>query len=390
MFYNFTSITYIFFFLLFCSGRIDDLKRKQSVNRNKDQFCDDENEILPILTRSPFVLTSKLYDNVFDLTDLLCVRTELKILLMSDFDSHLGIPVEANQPLGCPKPLINLTRPAVLRVYYGLSKYCSKSLNAIRPTYGPISTASSVGMDPHNFSTKPMSHSLYMIGEKVRCYLRQQVQDTYATYLQESFNHCTVLVYSGENNNGASNSSLPFHSDCTFDHKGNFIRSRNSQRQDTCVAVLTLGDSRTLYFKKRIVTDSTRGKSKWIITQDAGVSYDLNDNSVFMLNPEDEIPRKRGGDEYISQYIHGGVNITNRNDLSIAFAFRVVSIDREFDPVSCKLLPKDSDLKNNDNLTSAKSQALQEALCHFRCNDLETYSEKFHSFVRNKFKDWKW
>ena len=336
------------------------------------------------------MLTSKLYEHVFELTDLLCVRTELKILLMSDFDTHLGIPVEANQPLGCPRPLINLTRPAVLRVYYGLSKYCSQSLNAIRPTYGPISTASSVGMDPHNFSTKPMSHSLYTIGEKVRCYLRQKDNNTYSKYLQDSFNHCTVLVYSGENNNGASNSSLSFHSDCTFDHKGNFIRSRNSQRQNTCVAVLTLGDSRTIYFKKRIVTESKQGKRKWLITQDAGVSYDLSDNSVFLLNPEDEIPRKRRGDEYISQYIHGGVNITNTNDLSIAFAFRVVSVDREFDPVSCKLVPKDNDLKDNDNMNSAQNQALREALCQFRRNDLETYSEQFHSFVRKKFKDWKW
>ena len=69
------------------------------------------------------------------------------------------------------------------------------------------------------------------------------------------------------------------------------------------------------------MTDSKYGKRKWLITHDEGVSYELNDNSLFVLNPEDEISCKRKGDVHISQYIHGGVNITNSNDLSIAFVF---------------------------------------------------------------------
>ena len=339
-----------------------------------------EDVLVPLLTRSPFVLSSKIFRNVFLTSDLLCIRTELKILLMSDFDSSQGIPVEANQPLGCPKPLINLTRPAVLRIYYGLSKECTSSLNAIRPTYGPTSTASSVGMDPHNFSMKAMSLSLYNIGEKIRCFLQRECKDISSSYLGESFNHCTVLIYSGENNNGSSNSSLSFHSDCTFDHKGNFIASRNSQQRNTCVAVLTLGDSRTLYFKKRIVTNSKCGKTKWIVTQDKGLSYELNDNSVFMLHPEDEIPRVREGDDIISQYIHGGVNITNSNDLSIAFAFRVVCVDREYDPVTSKLIAKDNDLKSSDVLACTENLALKEALNNFRSNDLTKYCKTFRSF----------
>ena len=318
------------------------------------------------------------------------IRTELTMLLLSDFDSHQGIPVEANQPLGSPSPLINLTRPAVLRIYYGLSKSCTKSLRAIRPTYGPISTSSSVGMDPHNFSTKPMSITLFRIGEELRKFLRTKCKGEVVNCLAHQFNHCTVLIYSGHNNNGSANSSLAFHSDCTFDHNGNYIPGRNSQQENTCVAVLTLGDSRTLHFKKRIAMNSKSGRKRWIQTEDVGHSFVLNDNSVFMLDPSDEKPRLRSRDEHVSQYIHGGVKITNSNDLSIAFAFRVVCVDHEYDPVTSKLIPKEELLKCSDNFSSDQNIRLRECLDNFRCNELDIYSKRFHSFVKGKFREWKW
>lgn len=335
-------------------------------------------------------ISSRLFENVCVEDDLMRVRTELKILLMSEFDSHQGIPVESNQPLGSPSPLINLTRPAVLRIYYGLPKSSTKTLNSIRPTYGPISTSSSVGMDPHNFTTKAMSLTLFRIGEQLRCFLKRQCNEDVIKYLSNEFNHCTVLIYSGENNNGLSNSSLAFHSDCTFDHSGNYLKGRNSQKENTCVAVLTLGDSRTLHFKKRIAMESKSGRRKWVHTVDEGQNFVLKDNSVFMLDPTDEKPCLRSGDDYVSQYVHGGVKITNKNDLSIAFAFRVVCVDHEYDPVTSKLIPKAEFLKRSGLLTCERNHCLRDYLSKFRCNELDEYSKRFHSFVHAKFKDWKW
>ena len=359
-------------------------------NCNRAENSTEEDIPFPILTKSPFVISSLLFDNVLTENDLMCVRTELKTLLISKFDSHQGIPVEANQPLGSPSPLINLSRPAVLRVYYGLSKSCTKSLNAIRPTYGPISTSSSVGMDPHNFTTKAMTLTLHRIGEKLRMYLKRNYNGELLKCLDKQFNHCTVLIYSGHNNNGSSNSSLAYHSDCTFDHTGNYLPGRNSQAEDSCVAVLTLGDSRTLHFKKRIAIRSKSGRKKWIQTDDKGISFELSDNSVFMLHPTDERPRVREEDECFSQYIHGGIKITNNNDLSIAFAFRVVCVDHEYDPVTSKLIVTDDTLKRSDNYFSEQNQRLRDCLRDFRHNHLHAYSKRFHSFVQDKFKDWHW
>ena len=119
-------------------------------------------------------------------------------MLLSDFDTIQGIPVEANQPLGCKEPQINLMRPAVLRVYYGVSKRCTESLNIIRPTYGPISSSSSVGMDPYNFTTKAMSLYLYNISQTLRTVIISKFPHEECPPLEDQFNHCTVLIYSGK------------------------------------------------------------------------------------------------------------------------------------------------------------------------------------------------
>ena len=342
-----------------------------------------------ILT-TPINLSSRLFSNVLVQHALFNVRTELKILLLSSFDSPYGIPVEANQPLGSPAPIINLTRPAVLRIYYGQSKSSTKSLNSVRPTYGPISSSSSVGMDPNNFSTKPMTWNMCNIAEEIRLFLIENTCSKTRQYLQFPFNHCTVLVYSGDNNNGRCNSSLAFHSDCTFDHNGNYVSARNSQRENTCVAVLTLGDSRRLHFRKRVLVDGKMKRKRWALTDDKPVTFNLTENSVFLLHPEDEIPTVRRGDKVLSQYLHGDVNITNSNDLSVAFAFRVVCVDREYDPITSKLIPKATDIRCSDRLDSESNIALRNALCLFRSSELHKYAENFHSFVSGKFREWQW
>ena len=115
------------------------------------------------------------------------------------------------------------------------------------------------------------------------------------------YNHCTVQVYSGDNNNGRLNSSFAFHSDCIFDHK------MGNNRRQVCI---------------------------------------LSENSVFLLHPEDEILFARHGDNNLSQYVYTGVNVTNKNELSVAFAFRVVCVDQEYDPITSKLILKATDIRS--------------------------------------------
>ena len=368
----------------------DDVSKKDRCLKPKKQISIIKNPLIPLYTTCPITLSSRLFKNMLPLEKLLGIRTELRTLVLSDFDSIQGIPVEANQPLGCKEPVINLTRPAVLRVYFGVSKRCTNTLNCVRPTYGPISTASSVGMDPYNFTTKSMSLNLFHISEHLRKLVMDKMGDDIPPSLHEEFNHCTVLIYSGSNNNGCSNSSLSFHSDCTFDHKGKYIRNRNSQKENTCVVVLTVGDCREIFFKKRVVVTGKNGRRKWQVTDDKSVSFLLEDNSVFLLHPRDEIPTVKDGDNLLSQYIHGGINIESPNTLSFALAFRIVCVEREYDPITSKLIPLITDLKASDNTSPDDRSMLSNALTLFRATNLKLYSTTFHNFVRSKFKQWKW
>ena len=78
----------------------------------------------------------------------------IKTLLLSEFNTHQGINVSADIPRCCNNPVINLKRPAVLRVYYGLTEYNYSSPYVVRPTYGPTRLFSSVGIDPNQYCKK--------------------------------------------------------------------------------------------------------------------------------------------------------------------------------------------------------------------------------------------
>jgi hypothetical protein len=116
-------------------------------------------------------------------------------------------------------------------------------------------------------------------------------------------------------------SSLGFHCDSEYTAKGEFV-TNNSQKQNTPVVVLTLGDERTLHMKKRFVASN----GKWInyANEKNTHAFVLTDQSIFALHPDDEVPRARGySDGSLSQFQHGGVNVTE--GLSVAIIFRTVT-----------------------------------------------------------------
>ena len=74
------------------------------------------------------------------------------------------------------------------------------------------------------------------------------------------FNHCTVLVYNAHS--PSTNCKLTYHCDCEYDHNGHFKSNKNTQGENTPVIVYSMGDSRTLHIRKRIVIDGKGSKKK--------------------------------------------------------------------------------------------------------------------------------
>ncbi|KAL7470438.1 hypothetical protein ACHAXS_010671 [Conticribra weissflogii] len=93
---------------------------------------------------------------------------------------------------------------------------------------------------------------------------------------------------------------LPYHTDNVYSKSGKFLHAKNSQKQYTVTAILTLGDERILHFQKQcLYKNHSTGIGIWRKCHE-GESFErfrMGNGSLFVLHPEDEVPmfRKRRG-----------------------------------------------------------------------------------------------
>ena len=147
----------------------------------------------------------------------------IQTLLESPVDSKDGISIVAEQPLGC-QIMLNTTRPAVLRQYYGSNKTKSEENVVQRATYGYNNGTNPVGTDPLKYITKPFDHNLTNIASALQeyCNLHQQYLNLDELNLNTPFNSCTALIY----NAGKSikkKSNLTWHCDHKYSKKVNML-----------------------------------------------------------------------------------------------------------------------------------------------------------------------
>ena len=119
-------------------------------------------------------------------------------LICSRLNSKNGIKLSFDKPLSNPLRL-NITRPAVLRQYFGkvVESSVIEDNKSMRYTYGSGSGASSVGMHPLNYVTRPLYFKMEAMIDKIYSLLKQN-QDTLnlsSVNLDKKINYCTVLVY---------------------------------------------------------------------------------------------------------------------------------------------------------------------------------------------------
>ena len=110
-----------------------------------------------------------------------------------------------------------------------------------------------MGMDPRNFVTRVMSEEMSALSKdlhnlflKNRLYFK--LEDANLSLL---FNHCTVILYNAGEYLKES-SKLGIHSDCVYSVRdGCYVKNDNSQIQNTPTVVYSLGDTRSLHWKRR-------------------------------------------------------------------------------------------------------------------------------------------
>ena len=111
----------------------------------------------------------------------------------------------------------------------------------------------SVGTDPNNFITRKMTDHMILISDLLHHIMQSNRARLKLTdyNIYDTFNHCTVLIYYADDNHKIS-SSMGCHSNCTYIlDDGKFDSTRNAQVVNTPTIVYTLGDSRSLNWKRR-------------------------------------------------------------------------------------------------------------------------------------------
>jgi hypothetical protein len=119
----------------------------------------------------------------------------------------------------------------------------------------------------------------------------------------------------------------------------------------------------------------------------------LKNGSIFMLHPDDERPKKRAGQKYISQFQHG---VDVRNGISVALVFRVVTSKAKVCVVDniIELLDKDEErlakivrFHTGEEKTVAEHHDDARERFFKKQAKLESH---FRSFVIKTMKEFKW
>ena len=267
-------------------------------------------------------------------------RLSLRDLITSPINSKNGIVVVTESPYG--KKLINIFRPGVTRMYYGKdvdykNRLTKKGIGRI--SYGVLRGSQVVGTDPHNFVTKPFNYHVHMMAKHLhQLLMKNRINlDVHTMDLSTEFNHCTKLLYYGGENLKLS-SLMDFHCDITYNHDGIYVKSKNGQRDRTPTIIVAMGDSRNLLWERQVLVVSKHGRKKWVTDKTFKSLVTLNNMSIIIVNPLDEISTYDHSIGLIVRYRHGGVKVTG-NKLSIGFVFRVVNTWAVYDSDNMMVYP---------------------------------------------------
>ena len=109
---------------------------------------------------------------------------------------------------------------------------------------------------------------------------------------------------------------------------------------NSCVCVLTWGDTRQLYFRKCWKVPSTTSPDEEDKKYSVVKCFQLDHMSLFFLHPGDEEPKKRDLDSFLSQFQHGNVRFGVDRTLSCALILRCVTSTVVVNEMDSKLVPR--------------------------------------------------
>ena len=256
---------------------------------------------------------------------ILYLAKEISKHLLSDIPNTLhGISIATEEPMNNGLKL-NITRPAVLRQYYGVSNHSNDELHCNTVAYGYKHGKLPVSIDPSRYTVKPFSLSMTEMSIYFHSILVMN-KNTYGLQtvdLSNGFNSCTILLY--HSIKGTKDvSSMGMHTDVKYTNAGMFRNCANTQKENTATVIFTIGQNRFLKWQKHNLTST----NKWSVDQSFGFQMLLQNANFVILHPNDERPHVDNMTKQTCKF-HHGVRIVKKNT-SVSFVFRVVTSVAKF------------------------------------------------------------
>jgi len=285
------------------------------VQRSIHINCMPDNHEISILDSDPM-----LYSLTFTLADN-CNLHYLSIYLVSKLikspvDSIHGISIVAQQTrfnfVG-----LNSTRPGVMQINFG--KNGEKNHNStMRFTYGYGVNKASVHDDPKRMITKPFCNVMTtFVNEIHQIICRNRVtlglQDA---DLSTPPNVLTFVLYYSIP--GIKEKSLfEYHNDTVYSQCHEYLANQNKQRKNTATIVYTLGDERTIRWRRKVHNGKT-----WSVDKDYLKTMIVKNGIITAINPRDETPSPIDNSIEMVKYQHK-VTTKKKCLLGIGLALRV-------------------------------------------------------------------
>ena len=297
-------------------------------------------------------------------------RNILDKLFFSDINSKHGMSIVSEQPMN-NDIMLNISRPAVLRQYYGNNVGYVKNNIVSRTTYG---YKSSVGTDPAKYITKPFDTDMHIMSKYVMSIIRKLYTEasTKVLDLTHEFNSCTVLTYFGDKTI-KKQSKMAWHCDTKYNSNGHYINK--GQVINTPVVIITYGHDHILNWRRVI-----NSNNKWVRDQTFhNIPMILNDEAFMLLHPFDEIPHKSSHSNDYLRYEHGNVQLPHNDGMSVSLVLRVMSTHHFYDDKNNQMMHQTDD--TNMSLTKISNE-IKKAKLYEKIKEVQKFDNMMKSCYR--------
>ena len=172
--------------------------------------------------------------------------------------------------------------------------------------------------------------------------------------------------------------------DNTYSLNGIYSKCDNSQIENTPIVIVSFGESRTLHFRKMLLTTTDKFANKWCKDSHFFQDMLMSSKNIIIIHPSDEKPHVVSGSNVRIKYQHGNVLVKSPFKMSFALVFRVVQRYELYNTLNNTLVTNVDTVMEQD---IGKHRKREELYKKFDYQKYHTMMKKMYSDMKNKIKE---